>query len=59
MNSGNVITEIEIEIEIEIDEFFTSAIIQQPTLLPLLSTKVAVTFPNPGDDHVEKRLDFS
>ncbi|HLP81802.1 MAG TPA: hypothetical protein VK141_07420 [Nitrosomonas sp.] len=53
MNSGNVITEI------EIDEFFTSAIIQQPTLLPLLSTKVAVTFPNPGDDHVEKRLDFS
>lgn len=45
--------------EIEIDEFFTPAISEQPTLLPLFSTKVAAGFPSPADDHVEKRLDIS
>lgn len=45
--------------EIEVDEFFTPAISEQPTLLPLFSTKVAAGFPSPADDHVEKRLDIS
>ncbi len=49
----NVITEI------EVDEFFTPAISEQPTLLPLFATKVAAGFPSPADDHVEKRLDIS
>ncbi len=45
--------------EIEVDEFFTPAISEQPTLLPLFATKVAAGFPSPADDHVEKRLDIS
>ncbi|SOD22066.1 LexA family protein [Nitrosomonas ureae] len=45
--------------EIEIDEFFTPAIIEQPTLLPLFATKVAAGFPSPADDYVEKPLDVS
>jgi len=45
--------------EIEVDEFFTPVISEQPTLLPLFSTKVAAGFPSPADDHVEKRLDIS
>ena len=45
--------------EIEIDEFFTPMISEQPTLLPLFSTKVAAGFPSPADDYVEKRLDIS
>ena len=45
--------------EIEVDEFFTPAISEQPTLLPLFSTKVAAGFPSPADDHVEMRLDIS
>ncbi|HRB22100.1 MAG TPA: S24 family peptidase, partial [Nitrosomonas sp.] len=45
--------------EIEVDEFFTPAISEQPTLLPLFSTKVAAGFPSPADDHVEKQLDIS
>ena len=46
-------------IEAEVDEFFTPAINEQPTLLPLFSTKVAAGFPSPADDHVEKQLDVS
>lgn len=46
-------------IEAEVDEFFTPAINEQPTLLPLFSTKVAAGFPSPADDHVEKQLDIS
>jgi len=45
--------------EIEIDEFLIPAINEQPTLLPLFSTKVAAGLPSPADDHVEKRLDVS
>ena len=45
--------------EIEVDEFFTPAIREQPTLLPLFATKVAAGFPSPADDHVEKQLDIS
>lgn len=45
--------------EVEVDEFFTPAISEQPTLLPLFSTKVAAGFPSPADDHVEKSLDVS
>lgn len=45
--------------EIEIDEFFTPAISEQPTLLPLFATKVAAGFPSPADDYVDKRLDVS
>jgi len=45
--------------EVEVDEFFTPAISEQPTLLPLFSTKVAAGFPSPADDHVEMRLDIS
>lgn len=45
--------------EIEVDEFFTPAISEQSTLLPLFATKVAAGFPSPADDHVEKRLDIS
>lgn len=44
---------------VEVDEFFTPAINEQPTLLPLFSTKVAAGFPSPADDHVEKQLDVS
>ena len=43
----------------EVDEFLTPAISEQPTLLPLFSTKVAAGFPSPADDHVEKQLDVS
>jgi DNA polymerase V len=42
-----------------VDEFFIPAISDQPTLLPLFSTKVAAGFPSPADDHVEKSLDVS
>ena len=41
--------------EINVDEFFTPGIPEQPTLLPLFSTKVAAGFPSPADDYVEKR----
>lgn len=47
------------EVEVEVDEFFTPAINEHPTLLPLFSTKVAAGFPSPADDHVEKQLDVS
>src|SRR5690348_4681075 len=46
-------------IEINVDEFFTPGIPEQPTLLPLFSTKVAAGFPSPADDYVEKSLDVS
>lgn len=52
-NSENTVTEV------EVDEFFTSTINEQPTLLPLFSTKVTAGFPSPADDHVETRLDIS
>ena len=42
-----------------VDEFFIPVISDQPTLLPLFSTKVAAGFPSPADDHVEKSLDVS
>ncbi|MBY0475830.1 MAG: translesion error-prone DNA polymerase V autoproteolytic subunit [Nitrosomonas sp.] len=42
-----------------VDEFFTPAISDQSTRLPLFSTKVAAGFPSPADDYVEKRLDIS
>lgn len=42
-----------------VDEFFTPAISDQPTRLPLFSTKVAAGLPSPADDHVEKHLDIS
>lgn len=45
--------------EINVDEFFTPGIPEQPTLLPLFSTKVAAGFPSPADDYVEKSLDVS
>jgi DNA polymerase V len=45
--------------EMGVDEFFTPAINEQPTRLPLFSTKVAAGFPSPADDHVEKQLDVS
>ncbi len=44
---------------VEVDEFFTPAINEHPTLRPLFSTKVAAGFPSPADDHVEKQLDVS
>ena len=42
-----------------VDEFLIPAISDQPTQLPLFSTKVAAGLPSPADDHVEKRLDIS
>ena len=42
-----------------VDEFLIPAIGDQPTRLPLFSTKVAAGLPSPADDHVEKRLDIS
>ena len=42
-----------------VDEFFIPEISDQPTRLPLFSTKVAAGFPSPADDYVEKRLDIS
>lgn len=42
-----------------VDEFFIPGISDQPTRLPLFSTKVAAGFPSPADDYVEKRLDIS
>ncbi len=45
--------------EINVEEFFTPSIPEQPTLLPLFSTKVAAGFPSPADDYVEKSLDVS
>ncbi|PSJ16418.1 LexA family protein [Nitrosomonas supralitoralis] len=42
-----------------VDEFFTPSISDQPTRLPLFTTKVAAGFPSPADDYVEKRLDIS
>src|SRR5687768_10592586 len=42
-----------------VDEFLIPAISDQPTRLPLFSTKVAAGFPSPADDYVEKRLDIS
>ena len=42
-----------------VDEFFTPAISNHPTRLPLFSTKVAAGLPSPADDHVEKHLDIS
>jgi len=45
--------------EAEVDEFFTPLVNEQPTRLPLFSTKVAAGFPSPADDHVEKSLDVS
>ncbi len=44
---------------VNVDEFFTPVINEQPTRLPLFSTKVAAGFPSPADDYVEKRLDIS
>lgn len=43
----------------EVDEFLIPKINDQPTLLPLFSTKVAAGLPSPADDHVEKSLDVS
>lgn len=45
--------------EANVDEFFTPVISNQPTRLPLFSTKVAAGLPSPADDHVEKHLDIS
>ena len=42
-----------------VDEFLIPAMSDQPTRLPLFSTKVAAGLPSPADDHVEKRLDIS
>jgi len=42
-----------------VDEFFIPTISDQPTRLPLFSTKVAAGFPSPADDYVEKSLDIS
>ena len=42
-----------------VDEFFTPTISDQPTRLPLFSTRVAAGLPSPADDHVEKHLDIS
>ncbi|MBK9663318.1 MAG: translesion error-prone DNA polymerase V autoproteolytic subunit [Nitrosomonas sp.] len=42
-----------------VDEFLIPALSDQPTRLPLFSTKVAAGFPSPADDYVEKRLDIS
>jgi DNA polymerase V len=42
-----------------IGELFVPEISDQPTELPLFSTKVAAGFPSPADDYVEKRLDIS
>ncbi len=44
---------------IHVDEFFVPTVSDQPTRLPLFSTKVAAGFPSPADDYVEKRLDIS
>ena len=44
---------------INVGAFFIPSISDQPTLLPLFSTKVAAGFPSPADDHVEKSLDVS
>ncbi|MBL8497338.1 MAG: translesion error-prone DNA polymerase V autoproteolytic subunit [Nitrosomonas sp.] len=44
---------------INVEEFFTPIINEQPTHLPLFSTKVAAGFPSPADDYVEKSLDVS
>jgi len=44
---------------VEMNEFFISEISEEPTRLPLFSTKVAAGLPSPADDHVEKRLDLS
>ncbi len=43
----------------DVDEFFIPFINDQPTRLPLFSTKVAAGFPSPADDYVEKRIDIS
>ncbi len=40
-------------------ECLTPTINDQPTRIPLFSTKVAVGFPSPTDDYVEKKLDVS
>lgn len=45
--------------EVNVEEFFTPIINEQPTHLPLFSTKVAAGFPSPADDYVEKSLDVS
>ena len=42
-----------------VDEFLIPAMSDQPTRLPLFSTKVAAGLPSPADDHVEQRLDIS
>jgi len=43
---------------VEMNEFFIPEISEEPTRLPLFSTKVAAGLPSPADDHVEKRLDL-
>lgn len=45
--------------EADVGEFFIPEISDQPTKLPLFSTKVAAGSPSPADDHVEKRMDVS
>ena len=42
-----------------VDEFFIPSISDQPTLLPLFSTKVAAGFPSPAADYEDKRLDIN
>lgn len=44
---------------VEMSEFFIPEISEEPTRLPLFSTKVAAGLPSPADDHIEKRLDLS
>jgi DNA polymerase V len=48
-----------INTDVEVDDFLIPEINDQPTLLPLFSTKVAAGLPSPADDHVEKSLDVS
>lgn len=48
-----------INTDVEVDDFLIPKINDQPTLLPLFSTKVAAGLPSPADDHVDKSLDVS
>ncbi len=42
-----------------VDEMLIPHISEEPTRLPLYSTKVAAGLPSPADDHVENTLDIS
>ncbi len=46
-------------VESIVGEFFIPEINDEPTKIPLFSSKVAAGFPSPADDYVEKRLDVS